>query len=137
MRCLRDKAQVQEHTGGARAEPWSVPLPRSRCSWLTRRPRRPCTTSAIGLLTTATSSRLPSATARLLPTTTVLPTTTRGHSSLPATAPPFPAVRALYAPFYAAGLIVRYGFYYGIIAPLEVFGRAINYGVKGGVDERP
>jgi len=48
-----------------------------------------------------------------------------------------PAVRALYAPFYAAGLIVRYGLYYGIVAPLEVFGRAISYGVKGGVDERP
>jgi len=46
-------------------------------------------------------------------------------------------MRALYAPFYAAGLVVRYGFYYGIVVPLEVFGRAISYGVKGGADEQP
>lgn len=43
-------------------------------------------------------------------------------------------MRVVYAPFYAAGLILRYGFYYGIIAPFEVFGRALSYGVEGGVD---
>lgn len=45
-----------------------------------------------------------------------------------------PVMRVVYAPFYAAGLILRYGFYYGIIAPFEVFGRALSYGVEGGVD---
>lgn len=44
-------------------------------------------------------------------------------------------MRTIYAPFYAAGLIVRYGFYYGVVAPLEVFSRALGYGVKGGVDK--
>lgn len=49
--------------------------------------------------------------------------------------PPLPPViRALYAPFYAAGLVVRYGVYYGIVKPLEVFGRALDYGVEGGVE---
>jgi hypothetical protein len=43
-------------------------------------------------------------------------------------------MRAIYAPFYAAGLVLRYGFYYGVVAPLEVFGRALTYGVEGGVD---
>jgi hypothetical protein len=47
-----------------------------------------------------------------------------------------PAMRVLYAPFYAAGLVLRYGVYYVIVAPLEVFGRALNYGAEGGV-ERP
>lgn len=47
-----------------------------------------------------------------------------------------PAMRVVYAPFYAAGLVLRYGAYYVIVAPLEVFGRALNYGVEGGV-ERP
>ena len=57
----------------------------------------------------------------------------------PAVAPPpplSPAMRVIYAPFYAAGLIFRYGFYYLIVAPFEVFGRALSYGVEGGV-ERP
>ncbi len=45
-------------------------------------------------------------------------------------------MRVIYAPFYAAGLIFRYGFYYLIVAPFEVFGRALSYGVEGGV-ERP
>src|SRR5439155_21624568 len=44
-----------------------------------------------------------------------------------------PAMRDIYAPFYAAGLVIRYGVYYVIVAPLEVFGRALNYGVEGGV----
>lgn len=44
-----------------------------------------------------------------------------------------PAMRVLYAPFYGAGLVLRYGVYYVIVAPLEVFGRALDYGVEGGV----
>ena len=44
-----------------------------------------------------------------------------------------PAMRVVYAPFYVAGLVIRYGVYYVIVAPLEVFGRALNYGVEGGV----
>ncbi len=43
-------------------------------------------------------------------------------------------MRVVYAPFYAAGLILRYGFYYLIIAPFEVFGRALSFGPEGGVD---
>jgi hypothetical protein len=46
-------------------------------------------------------------------------------------------MRALYAPFYAAGLIVKYGVYYVVVAPLEVFSRALAYGVEGGVDSPP
>ena len=46
-------------------------------------------------------------------------------------------MRAIYAPFYAAGLVVRYGFYYAIVAPLEVFARTVNYGVEGGVAKAP
>ena len=46
-----------------------------------------------------------------------------------------PAMRILYAPFYAAGLVVRYGFYYVFVAPFEVFGRALTYGVEGGVEK--
>ena len=42
-------------------------------------------------------------------------------------------MRVLYAPFYAAGLVLRYGVYYVVVAPLEVFGRALDYGVEGGV----
>jgi len=53
------------------------------------------------------------------------------------TAPPplSPAMRVIYAPFYVAGLVIRYGVYYVIVAPLEVFGRALNYGVEGGVSK--
>jgi hypothetical protein len=43
-------------------------------------------------------------------------------------------MRIIYAPFYAAGLVLRYGFYYILIAPFEVFGHALNYGVDAGVD---
>jgi len=46
-------------------------------------------------------------------------------------------MRAIYAPFYAAGLVVRYGFYYLIVAPLEVFGRTVSYGASGGVEPPP
>lgn len=45
-----------------------------------------------------------------------------------------PAMKVIYAPFYGAGLVIRYGLYYGLVAPLEVFGRALSYGVSGGVD---
>jgi hypothetical protein len=58
----------------------------------------------------------------------------------PRVAPPpplSPVMRAIYAPFYVAGLVVRYGVYYVIVAPLEVFGRTIDYGVKGGVEPPP
>ena len=58
----------------------------------------------------------------------------------PRVAPPpplSPVMRVLYAPFYVAGLVVRYGVYYVVVAPLEVFGRAIDYGVNGGVEPAP
>jgi hypothetical protein len=52
--------------------------------------------------------------------------------------PPLPvALRVIYAPFYAAGLILRYGLYYTIVAPLEVLGRTLSYGVDGGVEGQP
>jgi hypothetical protein len=52
--------------------------------------------------------------------------------------PPLPvALRVIYAPFYAAGLILRYGLYYAIVAPLEVLGRTLSYGVDGGVERQP
>ena len=53
----------------------------------------------------------------------------------PAPPPLSPLMRVIYGPFYAAGLLIRYGFYYGIVAPLEVFGRALNYGVEGGASK--
>jgi len=54
------------------------------------------------------------------------------------TPPPLsPLMRAIYAPFYAAGLVVRYGAYYLLVAPFEVFGRTVAYGVEGGVDRSP
>jgi len=46
-------------------------------------------------------------------------------------------MRVIYAPFYAAGLIVRYGVYYVLVAPLEVFSRTVSYGAKGGVEAPP
>ena len=58
----------------------------------------------------------------------------------PRIAPPpplSPVMRVIYAPFYAAGLIVRYGVYYVIVAPLEVFSRTVSYGAKGGVEAPP
>jgi hypothetical protein len=45
-------------------------------------------------------------------------------------------MRVIYAPFYATGLVLRYGLYYGLVAPIEVFSRALTFGVEGGVDER-
>lgn len=49
--------------------------------------------------------------------------------------PPLPvAMRVAYAPFYVAGLVVRYGVYYVLIAPFEVLFRTIGYGVEGGVE---
>jgi hypothetical protein len=50
--------------------------------------------------------------------------------------PPLPTtLRVIYAPFYVAALAIRYGLYYGLVAPLEVFGRTLAYGVEGGVDD--
>jgi len=46
-------------------------------------------------------------------------------------------MRVIYAPFYAAGLVVRYGVYYVLVAPLEVFSRTVSYGAKGGVEAPP
>ena len=46
-------------------------------------------------------------------------------------------MRVIYAPFYAAGLVLRYGVYYVLVAPLEVLGRTLDYGVEGGVERDP
>jgi hypothetical protein len=52
--------------------------------------------------------------------------------------PPLPiAMRVIYAPFYAAGLVLRYGVYYLLVAPFEVLGRTLDYGVEGGVERDP
>jgi hypothetical protein len=48
-----------------------------------------------------------------------------------------PMMRAIYAPFYVTGLVLRYGIYYTLVAPFEVFNRAITYGVEGGVERQP
>jgi hypothetical protein len=64
----------------------------------------------------------------------------RAYPPPPVVEPPpplSPVTRAIYAPFYAAGLIVRYGFYYLLVAPFEVFGRTVAYGVNGGVEPPP
>lgn len=52
----------------------------------------------------------------------------------PAPPPLSPAMRVIYAPFYGAGLVLRYGLYYLLVAPIEVFARAVSFGVEGGVD---
>ena len=55
--------------------------------------------------------------------------------SPPPPPPPLPTpLRVIYAPFYVAGLSIRYGLYYGIVVPLEVFGRALAHGFEGGVE---
>ena len=46
-------------------------------------------------------------------------------------------MRVIYAPFYVAGLIIKYGVYYVFVAPLEVLGRTLDYGVEGGVKPDP
>ena len=48
-----------------------------------------------------------------------------------------PLMRVIYAPFYAAGLVLRYGVYYAVVAPFEVFGRTLSYGVDAGVEGEP
>jgi len=54
----------------------------------------------------------------------------------PAPPPPLPtALKVVYAPFYVAALTIRYGLYYGIVVPLEVFGRTLAYGFEGGVGD--
>lgn len=67
------------------------------------------------------------------------PPSPRYYPLPPAVAPPpplSPLMRVVYAPFYGAGLVVRYGVYYAFVAPLEVFSRALTYGAEGGVDEQ-
>jgi hypothetical protein len=54
----------------------------------------------------------------------------------PAPPPLSPVMRTIYAPFYVAGLVFRYGLYYLFVAPFEVFGRTATYGVEGGVPRR-
>ena len=74
------------------------------------------------------------------PPRTAPPPPPRYYPPPPVVAPPpplSPVTRAIYAPFYAAGLVIRYGFYYLFVAPLEVFGRTVTYGAKGGVDSPP
>jgi len=67
--------------------------------------------------------------ARPIPVAMVLPA--------PTPPPPLPtALRIVYAPFYVAALTLRYGVYYGIVVPLEVFGRTLAYGFEGGVADR-
>ena len=64
----------------------------------------------------------------------------RYYPAPPRVAPPpplSPVMRVIYAPFYAAGLVVRYGVYYVLVAPLEVFSRTVSYGAKGGVEAPP
>jgi hypothetical protein len=46
-------------------------------------------------------------------------------------------MRVIYAPFYAAGLVLHYGVYYLLVAPFEVLGRTLDYGVEGGVERDP
>jgi len=48
-----------------------------------------------------------------------------------------PMMRVIYAPFYITGLVLRYGIYYTLVAPIEVLNRAITYGVQGGVERQP
>jgi hypothetical protein len=45
--------------------------------------------------------------------------------------------KIVYAPFYAAGLTLRYGVYYLLVAPLDVFARALDFGPAGGVERPP
>jgi hypothetical protein len=60
------------------------------------------------------------------------------YAARPPAPPPLPvAMRVIYAPFYVAGLVLRYGVYYALIAPFEVLGRTLHYGVEGGVDRDP
>jgi hypothetical protein len=54
---------------------------------------------------------------------------------VPTAPPPLPvAMRVIYAPFYVAGLVVRYTVQYVLVAPFEVLFRTIDYGASGGVD---
>ena len=45
--------------------------------------------------------------------------------------------KVLYSPFYATGLVLRYGLYYLLVAPFEVLGRTLAYGARGGVERPP
>lgn len=48
---------------------------------------------------------------------------------VPQPPPPSPAMRAIYAPFYGAGLLLHYGWRYGVEAPIAIFHHALHYGV--------
>jgi hypothetical protein len=68
------------------------------------------------------------------PAVIVQPAVVYVEPTRPPAPPPLPtAIRILYAPFYVAALTIRYGLYYGIVVPLEVFGRTLAYGFEGGV----
>lgn len=43
-----------------------------------------------------------------------------------------PWVKAVYAPFYGAGLGVRWTLFYGVYAPITTFFRSFRYGIPGG-----
>ena len=47
---------------------------------------------------------------------------------------PGSALRAARRRAIAAGLVLRYGVYYLLVAPFEVLGRTLTYGPEGGVD---
>ena len=55
----------------------------------------------------------------------------------PAPPPLSTPAKIFYAPFYAVGLVLRYGLYYLVVAPFEVLGRALSFGPSGGVDYPP
>jgi hypothetical protein len=47
-------------------------------------------------------------------------------------------MRVIYAPFYVTGLVLRYGFYYVLVAPFEVFGRGeVSFWRSGAEDWTP
>lgn len=65
----------------------------------------------------------------------VVPAVVYGPVPSPPPRPLPTALKVIYAPFYVAALTLRYGLYYGIVVPLEVFGRTLAYGFEGGVDD--
>ena len=68
------------------------------------------------------------------PAVIVEPAVVYARPTPPPPPPPLPtALKVVYAPFYVAALTIRYGLYYGIVVPLEVFGRTLAYGFAGGV----
>jgi hypothetical protein len=71
---------------------------------------------------------------------TAAPAPARYYPPPPVVEPPpplSPVTRADLRALLRGGLIVRYGFYYLLVAPFEVFGRTVAYGVHGGVEPPP